>query len=568
MKKLSFIIFALLLCVPSLFAGKLKVQLEAFDPSTKQQYGLGIVKHSLTRESWHQMDTMLLSTDGKFELELSKGHYDLVMLHPTSERFNYSIYISEKETVELKLKMDKICIPEKIEFIHVMGNFNNHSPSDNHKMDFNEESGIYTLPNSLKDIPIDQFYFNINWEKNAHTSLLATTQYDVWANLSNIVSEGNQSIVFNPKEYKIGQPEHVLTAINDCKQFNTLSDSIVKMLSSLKNNMSGLRQENSLSPYLQMRENMYNAFLAMKSEFDTKYSDLFVEPEYLFLSTFNPVYIEYYHYAVNQNRIMAQKIQQSDAYVGYIADKALATKKYIEQSTWMPVSFYTSNIDRLDSEIEGYMLNKELDIPHGYFSQFLTNTVENTDNDEIAGTILFSRARNASYRNESRAKIIVEDIKTRFPNFSGVSNGQIATIEASLKTKEGTDAPDFTVETLDGKTISLSSLKGKYVFIDFWGTWCGPCRGEIPNLIKMHNDIPSDKLVILGLSSGDKEEVLREFIAANKINYANAMCSDDILKLFGVNSFPTTFLIDPSGSIVAKNLRGSELSEMVIKQME
>jgi cytochrome c-type biogenesis protein len=128
--------------------------------------------------------------------------------------------------------------------------------------------------------------------------------------------------------------------------------------------------------------------------------------------------------------------------------------------------------------------------------------------------------------------------------------------------KEGIAAPDFTIATLCGENFKLSDHKGKFVFIDFWGTWCGPCVGEVPHLIELAETIPTDQLVVIGLSVGDTEEKLNTFIAEKKINYKNAMCNDEIQQEFGVNSFPTTFLIDKEGNIVAKNLRGNLLSQV------
>jgi peroxiredoxin len=131
----------------------------------------------------------------------------------------------------------------------------------------------------------------------------------------------------------------------------------------------------------------------------------------------------------------------------------------------------------------------------------------------------------------------------------------------------GTPAPDFTLTALDGKKIILSELKGKFVFLDFWGSWCSPCVQEIPNVKQLHADIPDEDLIVIGIVCHDKEETIKDFIEKNDIRYPNAMADSDILNTYGVAKFPTTFLIDREGKIVAKDIRG-ELTNLVQKKME
>ncbi len=122
--------------------------------------------------------------------------------------------------------------------------------------------------------------------------------------------------------------------------------------------------------------------------------------------------------------------------------------------------------------------------------------------------------------------------------------------------------PNFSIKTLKGKIFKLSDNKGKFVLIDFWGTWCGPCVGEVPHIIELAKSIPDKQPVIIGLSVGDTKDKLTQFIAEKKINYQVAMCSEQIQQQFGINSFPSTFLVDKEGKIVAKNLRGDLIKQV------
>lgn len=121
--------------------------------------------------------------------------------------------------------------------------------------------------------------------------------------------------------------------------------------------------------------------------------------------------------------------------------------------------------------------------------------------------------------------------------------------------REPKAAPSFTVKTIDGTTISTESLRGKVVLVNFWATWCPPCRAEIPDLIALQRKY-ADTLVVLGLSEdeGTPAEV-RKFADAFKMNYPIAMVTPEIEKMFlGVTGLPTTFVVDPQGRMVQKHV--------------
>lgn len=112
------------------------------------------------------------------------------------------------------------------------------------------------------------------------------------------------------------------------------------------------------------------------------------------------------------------------------------------------------------------------------------------------------------------------------------------------------EAPPFTVTDLDGKTIRSEDLRGKVVLVNFWATWCPPCRAEIPDLVKLQ-DKHRDKLVILGISEDEVgPDAVKQFAAEQKMNYPIVMATPELRKGFaGVAALPTTFVIDPEGRI-------------------
>ena len=114
-------------------------------------------------------------------------------------------------------------------------------------------------------------------------------------------------------------------------------------------------------------------------------------------------------------------------------------------------------------------------------------------------------------------------------------------------------APDFTLLSIDGKTVTLSRLRGKVILLDFWATWCAPCRLAIPHLNDLHNAYRERGLEIIGVSldKGSPERV-RRFTVNMGIQYTIIMANDEVVKNYGISPIPTTYLIDRDGHISNK----------------
>ena len=227
----------------------------------------------------------------------------------------------------------------------------------------------------------------------------------------------------------------------------------------------------------------------------------------------------------------------------------------------------TLAMDKITAEIEAYKLEVE-----SFNKEFVTK-----NKNSLFNAFLFENLLNSKGLSESDAQAIIAEMSEETLKLAPIARIQ-KKINANAATAIGQLAPTFSGPSPDGSIIELDKIKGKVTIIDFWAAWCGPCRRENPNLVKIYKEFHDKGLEIVGVSldgSSRQKDAKGAWIKAiaddgltwhqvSNLNYFNG----PIAKQYNIQSIPAAYIIDSEGKIVAKNLRGDKLRSKIAELLK
>ena len=254
-------------------------------------------------------------------------------------------------------------------------------------------------------------------------------------------------------------------------------------------------------------------------------------------------------------------------------------QEYLAKITGMQKDRFTIyfQIDSLQKNNGDSALVADLNIKQQQISNeektYTQQTVLQSTNSSLSLFILSTyqgMARDPNFRvngfTDTEVIGLLNDVLNKFPertDIAGIRNS----VEAGIpKTKwVGKQAPEISLPDTEGRNVKLSSFRGKYVLVDFWASWCAPCRRENPNVVQAYKQFKNKNFTILGVSLDRQKEPWEKAIVDDNLNWTHISdlkyWQSEIVPIYQVESIPFNVLVDPDGKVVAENLRGSALEQ-------
>jgi peroxiredoxin len=265
-----------------------------------------------------------------------------------------------------------------------------------------------------------------------------------------------------------------------------------------------------------------------------------------------------------------------------------ATKELYDflKDFWQKDSLLSANYYQLDSmnksgikdSVYAMQLQQQYVKELGGLGDVIKNFVKKSNNPAAICFVL-DKARGAVSPDDLNA--MVQDASKRFPQHSGIAIFKSEIAQAMQSQSQANSAatallnqpaPDLTMTGINGKKISISDFKGKYLLVDFWASWCGPCRQENPNVVAAYNKFKNKNFTILGVSLDEDKAAWLKAVKDDHLDWAQMsdlkQWESAAISTYHFDGIPFNVLIDPNGKIIAESLRGEELEQKLSEVLQ
>ncbi|MFC2157065.1 redoxin domain-containing protein [Acidobacteriota bacterium] len=506
-----------------------------------------------------------------FTFDVEPGQYTVVVYTFGTEKLKQHILVPDNHTrIQMEITLPPKGIEGEIDSVSLIGDFN----------EWNQRKALALTPHDgrwfLEGDPTLQSGDKYNYLVGG-TVVYDITQDNVeavgkGAELRNIYS-GNE-LLFDPSDYQL--PVKKATVRVAGIPFPEEYVQLVEELVTFDRAVGGLLQKSdelNEEEYEEEYRLMIGRLDRMKIQFPEFFFQAILDKRLDSIVFAHPAFIEYSRLR-NSEEVSAEDLAgyyASDRFVNYYTEH-LELLKQLDPESVMVAGEFAGTVMILERFLDRSLeLGRRVGIDPDHFYEFLIDFIKRSPHKNTCARILFDAGSTYARRTQKeKAIFMITLLKAEYADDFYVGQGWADKALASLNTSIGAQAPDFEIETLTGQTLKLSDFRGQFVFLDFWGVWCGPCKAETPNLVRLDAEIPDDRLQVIGIATLDPIDVLKKYIADKKIEFPNTLVTeeDDVIEDYGITSYPTTLLIDPEGLIMAKNLRGKRLTELVREKMQ
>ena len=283
---------------------------------------------------------------------------------------------------------------------------------------------------------------------------------------------------------------------------------------------------------------------------------------------------------VNKQNLMVSKVSGSKTNEGFIAFQN-EMEKIREEGREVMTAYrqlnlpdesskkdsLTKALEKVSIKLKNHPLNFVKENNDSYFSLNLIGLEANKPKIDILGFREAFENLSPSLKSSPKGKEVSQKLEERYQAYKKIEHLEIGKI-----------APNFEAPKADGTMVSLKDLKGKVTIIDFWAAWCGPCRRENPNVVRIYNKFHDQGLEIIGVSldgqarQKDPKKAWLDAIEKDKLTWHHVSSlkyfNDPVAKLYNITSIPATYILDKDGKIAYKNLRGKALELKVQELLE